>query len=62
MQLLLHDGPRVLASDVITVERPVTASGGAGLAWALGRALGDVADRVTERALVGLEEATPRND
>ncbi len=62
VQLLLHDGPRVLASDVVTVERPVTASGGAGLAWALGRALDDVADRVAERALVGLEEAKPRND
>lgn len=55
VHLLLRDGARVIATDTVTTERPITASGGTGLARALGGALDEAASRAAEHTLSALE-------
>lgn len=57
IQFVLRQGPRVLANDLITVERPVTDDSGAALARALGAALDDASSEVATRAVKTLRES-----
>lgn len=56
IQFVLRDGPRVIASDIVTIERPVSDQTGAALAHALGAGLEAAASEVGARTVKALRD------
>lgn len=56
IQFVLREGPRVVASETVTVERPIGDDGGAALARALGGALDAASEEVAARTARALRE------